>query len=579
LGRYYCFFAIQENSVSLFQLWVYDLDSYALIDRVLFGASAGTPLSSITGSPIRLVRWGQAGLALITNTDYYRGNGGLYLIDGDVVNPSGPPDFSSGTAAPHLSFLASLAPQEVFSGGPDLTLTIKGTNFTPDSTACWNCNFLQFQFLPTAYVSSQQLNVTMPASLLAKPGQLPVTVFDTGSNLFSNNSLSLLVTPAPATGNATHVTALELAGLAMDWDPVGKLLYVGTAEYDGVYPNSIVAVDGNIGSIVKAQKVGSNPDLLDVGANGQYVYLAYAGSTTMTQLALPGLESPLTWTLKNPSGSPVYWAGDMKAVPNSAHTTAITLFNLESEPSETGGVVVYDDSAERQTFVPGFGSSSNIYDTIAWGATDQILTAACSQGCFYGTPASPLYEFQVSQSGPTLAATGTAPFSLGEIHSDFGTGLIYSDDGSVADPKTQAIVGNYNASGLVAPDSSLNRVFILGQTQAQANTNSFTIMSFNQSTFEPVSFITLDDIVGSPFQLVRWGDSGLALLTINYDSGSPGVLYLVQDASFVSNTQAATTLASHISAKKQELVRRRWKHISRVEIVKMLKARNAARVP
>ena len=579
LGRYYCFFASQENSVSLFQLWVYDLDSYALIDRVFFGVSAGTPLSSITGSPIRLVRWGQAGLALITNTDFYRGNGGLYLIDGAAVNSSASPDFSSGTPTVHFSFMASVAPQEVPAGSPDLTLTIKGTNFTPDSTACWNCNFLQFQFLPTTYVSSQQLNVTIPASLLVKPGQLPITVFDSGSNLFSNNSLSLLVTSVPAVGSATKVTALELAGLAMDWDPVGKLLYIGTAEYDGAYPNSIVAVDGNTGSIVKTQKVGSNPDLLSVGANGQYVYVAYAGSTNMAQLPLPGLESPLTWTLKNPSGSPVYWAGDMKAAPENAHTTAITLFNLESEPSETGGVVVYDDNAERQTFVPGFGSSSNIYDAIAWGSTDQILTAACSQGCFYGTPASPLYVFQVSQSGPTLAATGTAAFSLGEIHSDFRTGLIYSDNGNVADPKTQAIVGSFNASGLVAPDSSLNRVFILGQTQAQANTNSFTIISFNQSTFEPVSSVTLDNIVGSPFQLKRWGDSGLALLTINSDSGAPGVLYLVQDATFISNAQAATTLASRISAKKQELVQRRWKYISKVEIVKMLTARNAARVP
>src|SRR5215472_11518646 len=52
----------------------------------------------------------------------------------------------------------------------------------------------------------------------------------------------------------------------------------------------------------------------------------------------------------------------------------------------------------------------------------------------------------------------------GQIHSDFATGLIYSDEGKVADPTTQAIVGTYNASGLVAPDSSLNRVFILGQT-------------------------------------------------------------------------------------------------------------------
>jgi len=81
----------------------------------------------------------------------------------------------------------------------------------------------------------------------------------------------------------------------------------------------------------------------------------------------------------------------------------------------------------------------------------------------------------VSPAGATLLAAGTASFNMGQIHSDFGTGLIYSDDGEVADPNTQAIVGAYNASGLAAPDSSLNRVFILGQTSAQAGTNNYTI--------------------------------------------------------------------------------------------------------
>jgi hypothetical protein len=156
--------------------------------------------------------------------------------------------------------------------------------------------------------------------------------------------------------------------------------------------------------------------------------------------------------------------------------------------------------------------------------------------------------------------------------------LIYSDDGNVADPKTQAVVGSYNAAGLVAPDSSLNRVFILGQTQAQAGTNSFTILSFNQTTFEPVSSITLDNIIGSPFQLVRCGDAGLALLTVNYDNGSPILLYLVHDEGFVSNAEIARSAASHVPT-TQKLVQPSWKRFSKLDVAKMLKAKNAPTAP
>ena len=77
------------------------------------------------------------------------------------------------------------------------------------------------------------------------------------------------------------------------------------------------------------------------------------------------------------------------------------------------------------------------------------------------------------------------------MHSDFGTGLIYSDDGNVADPSKLAIVGTYNASGLVAPDSSLNSVFILGQTESQVNTNNYTIDSFDETAYTATSSITL----------------------------------------------------------------------------------------
>lgn len=141
----------------------------------------------------------------------------------------------------------------------------------------------------------------------------------------------------------------------------------------------------------------------------------------------------------------------------------------------------------------------------------------------------------VDSSGVTYQGQGSTDFDTGSgyTHSDFGTNLIYSDGGQVAGPTTGAIVGSYAASGLVAPDSSLNRVFILGQTEAQANSNSYTIESFDQKAYTYVSSITLDNLSGSPLQLVRWGDAGLAIPTTG------GMLYLIEDATFVSKLPTA----------------------------------------
>jgi hypothetical protein len=207
------------------------------------------------------------------------------------------------------------------------------------------------------------------------------------------------------------------------------------------------------------------------------------------------------------------------------------------------------------------------YDTLAWSASDQLLASASSawDAGFLGT--APLYQLQVDSSGVSYLGQGSSEFNTGGgyIHSDFGTGLIYSDGGVVADPNTAAIVGNYWASGLVAPDSTLNRVFILGQTAAQANTNNYTIESFDEKAFTPVSSITLNNLSGSPHALVRWGSSGLAVLTIGgfnppgaFLVSGNGMLYLVQDTRFVSSAAARPGLRDA----DVERVQQRWKRMT-----------------
>jgi hypothetical protein len=118
-------------------------------------------------------------------------------------------------------------------------------------------------------------------------------------------------------------------------------------------------------------------------------------------------------------------------------------------------------------------------------------------------------------------------------------------------------------------------VFILGQTAAQANTSNFTIQSLDEKAYTLVSSITLDNLVGTPIELVRWGTSGLAVLTMNQAGGPLGMLYLVHDTTFVSNTETSASRSSQ----PRELVKLRWKRISKADILRMVQARRLARLP
>jgi hypothetical protein len=586
LSRYYCITVFSNSGVDVYEaeLWVFNLSTYALINRVNFGtlqgeSGANQPNASISGSPRKLLRWGSAGLAVLTTSgaefgltsnSWTYGAGGVFLIDGAAVNPNAAPDVATGADTMNYSQMSSMSPQSATAGSGNVSVIINGSNFSLDSAACWNCNYLQERLLPTTYVNSTQLNVLIPASQLVTAQPLAISILDQSTNLFSTNGLTFSVLPTPEN---TKVTPVNLAGLSMAWDEASQLLYVGAADYDAGYPNSIVAVNPQSGTVMKSQTVFPDPDILSDGAGGQFLYASFANSTSMTQYALPALSATATWKIQDPKYGNIYLAGDMKAAPVNPHTTAVTLFGYGTEPLAIGGVVIFDDGVERPTYVPRGAALdfTAIFDTLAWSSTDEILAAAQGAGDIgtneYG---GPLYQLAVNPAGVTFTGEGTTTFTnFGqEIHSDFGNGLIYSDSGQVVNPSTTMLVGTYAASGMVAPDSSLNRVFILGQTSAQANSNSFTIQSFDQSTFGLVSSISLENLVGSPIQMVRWGMSGLAVLTSGGVSdileNSLGMLYLIQDPTFVSNAKSSPASPQVL---QPELVQQRWKRLSKREIL------------
>lgn len=577
LGHYYCVLSSPGSDVPSpepwYELWVFNLSNYALVQRVCMGGCPGSPASPITGAPQHLIRWGNAGLALTTETYLNWGNGGFFLIDGAGVNPNVPADVASGATTWPYSWLSSMSPQQAVAGSSDVTLTIKGSNFTSDSTVYLANGSLEPTYFPTTFISSTQLNATIPAVWLASAGTLRLSVYDSSSGLSSSDTLTFTITSPSVSGSTTQVNPINLGGFALASSPASDLVYAATTDVDGSYPNSVVAINGQTGAVTQSQPVSNNPFVLALSASAQYLYVGYYEATILTQLPLPAMSPPLNWSLSNPSSSDVYIAGDIAAAPVSPHTTAVTLFNqnlCEYGTCSTGGLVIYDDDVQRPDFAGGWGSGlpgPGVYYTLAWGATDEVLTAAGEGG--------PLFGLQVSPTGVTYLATGTDnSFNQcgGEIHSDFGTGLIYSDCGNVANPTTLATVGTYNAGGLLIPDSSLNRVFILGQTSAQANTNNYTIESFNQTTFTPVSSITLNNLQGIPFAFSRWGASGLAvLMETDLDTSVPGMLYLIQDSTFVSNAPAADVTVSN----RQELVQQRWKRLTKRDLLKMLRARRS----
>src|SRR5262245_3659188 len=93
----------------------------------------------------------------------------------DITKPLGPvgPKDAYPTAAPAAPTVASLSPNTGVHGAADVTMTVTGTNFTPNTQIIWNGKREH-----TVYISATQVSTLVKLSIASGAASIPVTVVD-----------------------------------------------------------------------------------------------------------------------------------------------------------------------------------------------------------------------------------------------------------------------------------------------------------------------------------------------------------------------------------------------------------------
>jgi hypothetical protein len=538
LKLFYTLLEVSEPDGTLaFQIQSFDQTQFQLLHTIVI-------LNAI-GQPTNFIRWGQAGLAFVTNGSSSGTAGKLYILDGGFVNPSSAPDTSVGTQINPVPTLTGISPLTTNVSSQAVTLSVNGRDFIGQPTVYWNANPL-----PTTMVNSTQLSAQVPATDLSAVTQATITVSNSGTTLPASNSMPFSVNAAPPAGN--QISVYSTGGNDLVWDALAGKIYVSMPGIQGDAGDAVAIVDPIAGSVSSSGFLGSDPAPLSISDDGLFLYTALYGENAIQQLTLPSFTVNAAWNLGGAgSFSGPYYALDLQVAPGASQTTAVTLANFDVSPSSVA-VVVYDGSTARSTPLQ---SAAYAYSGLKWAGTASTIYAVDQ-----GIPQSFLV-LGVTSSGAVLNQRYDRVFNTYSpgIHYDGGTGLVYTDAGQAFQPSNGTIVGSYGASGIAVPDSTLNRVFILGQTTAQAGTSGYTIESFDQAQFTPIGSITIQNVVGAPTALIRWGSNGLAFTTrigrpADFRNTGPGQLYVIR-GSFV-NASAAASLSS--STAQMQPVRRTW---------------------
>lgn len=468
-------------------------------DLTRFTLNRTITLNGVTGTPRRMIRWGQNGLAFNTDSDQ------IVLVAGNFLDPiTAPPPLPVPTPTPtptpnpnpQAPVISFLNPGSAIVGDNSFTLTVQGTNFTNSSVVQFNGSTRV-----TTFISSTKLQAAITAADVATVGVATVTVLDPGNG--PSSGFTFLIGITGRAGFAVTLVPEPAQDLVLD--PARQAIYLSVPSTvpEG---NSIAVLDLPTSKIVGTQFAGSNPNLLSISDDSQFLYTGVDGSASVQRFTLPFLGTDINYPLGSDSLFGPFFALDLQVAPGAPHTTAVSLGSRGVSPQAIGGITIFDDATPRPTSAPGV---FDLYDSIQWGPDATTMSAANGDDTGFN-----FYTLSVNASGITKTHDFPSTFgSFGnQLHFDRGTKLVYSNDGHALDPVTGLQAGIFQASGTMVPDSSLNTAFFMSQNFAA---NAVTIQSYDLTHFTPVGSINVP-VTGNAKHLIRWGQNGLAF---NMDNG------------------------------------------------------------
>jgi len=401
---------------------------------------------------------------------------------------------------PPVPTLTSISPN----AGPINSATavgLTGTGFTGNTTVALNG-----ETIPSTFVSSTQINATFPASNLALPGNVNVTV----------------TTPAPGGGTSSaqaYTTYISIPNNDIVYNPVDGLLYASVlAAAAGAPGNSVVGIDPLTGTVTRQIQVGSNPNKLTLSTDGTQLFVGLDGAGAVAQVNLTQGKVVNQFALGGGPGvyNPPYTAQYLAAVPGSPNSVAVA---VSGSFNSGAGVTIYDSGVARTN------SSSNVGEgPLSFGSSASNLYMA----------GSAIEDLTVGSTGITGATSVYA--SSGNVSAlQYDNGQLYLSTGAVVNASTGALLGTFYSSGTtqangpVVSDSTLGRAFIA----ETSFTNSGEVLAFDESTFNLIGSIPVNGVGSQGYptsfrKIVRWGQNGVALSAIPSAFSSTNQIFIFQ---------------------------------------------------
>lgn len=299
-----------------------------------------------------------------------------------------------------------------------------------------------------------------------------------------------------------QVNTIDLVANDLVYDSVTNKIYASIPSENGSNGNSIGIINPTTYLLENTIFIGSEPTVLAISDNGQYIYAGFTGTSTIRRFDIATQTAGLQFGLGSDPSFGAYYAQDIEVMPGNPTTIAVSRRRPSVSPTH-GGVAIYDNNVMRPTTTPGHSGSNRFEFTDA-----NSLVGYNTESTEYG-----LRKLSVNASGVTNVSVTSVPLTGSGYSIDFiyKNNSIYATNGSVVDVSSAPFVSGQfaNVSGPVVYDNYYNRVCFASYDWS----GNITFKRFNPNTFLLFDSLPITQAIGNVKSLITCGNGCYAFNT------------------------------------------------------------------
>ena len=297
-----------------------------------------------------------------------------------------------------------------------------------------------------------------------------------------------------------QVYTINLTTNDLVYDSVTNKIYASIPSANGSNGNSIGVINPNTHLLENTIFIGSEPTVLAISDNGQYIYSGFSGSSTVRRFDVASQTAGIQFSLGSDFSSGSFYVEDIEVMPGQPKTIAISRRNIGISPKHEG-VVIYDNNVMRPTTTPDHTGSNRIEFT-----SPNSLVGYNNESTEFG-----IRKLSVNSSGVSNVSVAQSVLSGFYLDFIFKDNYMYATDGKVVDVTTAPfVIGQFtNTTGPVVYDTYYNRVCFASFDFF----GNIIFKRFNPNTYLLVDNLPITEAIGSVKSIITCGNGCYAFNT------------------------------------------------------------------